>query len=205
MKGLTRRQKEILRYIRKCIRQDGMPPTRAQITEAFGFASPNAAQCHIQALASKGFIEMRPGASRGIVPTRKAEPDKPGLPLVGRVAAGQPILASEHVEEYLPFNPDAFSPRPDYLLRVIGNSMIEAGIFDQDLLAVHSASEARSGQIVVARLDDEVTVKYFRIRNRRFFLEPANPDFKPVRLMPSDDPVIEGIGVGVIRRDLSSR
>ena len=203
MKRLTERQKQVLEFIRRCIRRDGLPPTRAEIMDHFGFASPNAAQCHLQALESKGFLELHPGSSRGIVPVRKGRSEEPGLPLVGRVAAGQPILAAEHVDEYLPVDPDAFSPRPDYLLRVAGDSMIEAGILDGDLLAVHRSSEARSGQIVVARLGDEVTVKVFRIRNRRIFLEPANPDYEPIRLLPEDDATIEGIGTGILRRDMA--
>lgn len=205
MKGLTRRQEEILHFIRRFMRTEGMPPTRSEIMEQFGFASPNAAQCHLQALQAKGYLTLRPGSSRGIVPLESADGrsgQKPGLPLVGKVAAGQPVLAAENVEDTLPVDPDAFSPRPDYLLRVQGDSMIEAGILDGDLLAVHATPEVRNGQIVVARIGDEVTVKRLRIRQGTYLLEPANSAYQPIKMKASDENAIEGIGVGVIRRDL---
>lgn len=192
---LTPRQAEILRFIRDTLSESGMPPTREEIMRAFGFRSPNAAQTHLQALARKGVIELRSGASRGI-----RLRDGGGLPLVGRVAAGQPILAEQHIEDHYSVDPRLFTPAPDYLLRVRGQSMKDAGILDGDLLAVHRTPEAHNGQIVVARLEDEVTVKRFRRRGSRVTLQPENPEFEPIIVDLRRDPlVIEGIGVGVIR------
>ena len=162
---------------------------------AFGFRSHNAAQTHLQALARKGVIELRSGASRGI-----RLRDGGGLPLVGRVAAGQPILSEQHIEDHYSVDPRLFTPAPDYLLRVRGQSMKDAGILDGDLLAVHRTPEAHNGQIVVARLEDEVTVKRFRRRGSRVTLQPENPEFEPIIVDLRRDPlVIEGIGVGLIR------
>ena len=195
MSSLTPRQAEILQFIRDTLGESGMPPTREEIMRAFGFRSPNAAQAHLQALARKGVIELRSGASRGI-----RLRDGGGLPLVGRVAAGQPILAEQHIEDHYSIDPRLFTPAPDYLLRVRGMSMKDAGILDGDLLAVHRTPEARNGQIVVARLEDEVTVKRFRRRGNRVTLLPENPEFEPITVDLRHEPLmIEGIGVGVIR------
>lgn len=201
--GLTSRQREILEFIEQHLRQRGLPPTRADIVKHFGFASPNAAQCHLQALARHGAIELRANQARGIVPTRTDKPATSSrLPVIGRVAAGTPLLAVENHDDQINLDISAFRPVPDYVLRVEGNSMIEAGIFDRDLLLVHRTPEARSGQIVVARLGDEVTVKRLRRRGRSTWLEPANERLKPIRIGPEDDFVIEGLGVGVIRTQL---
>ncbi|MCG5500789.1 transcriptional repressor LexA [Ectothiorhodospira lacustris] len=195
MEKLTPRQTEILNFIRDCLQSNGMPPTREEIMRAFGFRSPNAAECHLRTLARKGAIEILAGTSRGI---RLRE--GPGLPLVGRVAAGEPILAEAHIEDHYQLDPRLFRPRPDYLLRVQGDSMRLAGILDGDLLAVHRTSEVRNGQIVVARLEDEVTVKRFEREGHRVRLKPENPDYRPIDVdLRSQFLDIEGIGVGVIR------
>ena len=197
MDELTARQQEILRMIREFMEDSGFPPTRAEICRAMGFRSPNAAEEHLRTLERKGVIEMLAGASRGI---RLKE--NLGLPLIGRVAAGSPILAEQNVEAHLQLDPQLFKPRADYLLRVRGMSMRDAGILDGDLLAVHRTHEARSGQIVVARLHDEVTVKRFRRRGNKVQLLPENPDFKPIEIDLRHAPLaIEGIGVGVIRNE----
>ncbi len=201
MDDLTPRQMEILALIRDTLEESGMPPTRAEIADAFGFSSPNAAEQHLRALARKGAIEMIPGASRGI---RLTAAVAAGLPIIGRVAAGNPILAEQNIEDHVQLNPKLFRPRADYLLRVQGMSMRDAGILDGDLLAVHRAREARNGQIVVARLDDEVTVKRFRRRGNKVLLLPENPDFEPIEVDLKRQPLaIEGLGVGVIRNRLS--
>ena len=196
---LTRRQAEILAYIRRCLAEEGAPPTRADIVRAFGFASPNAAEAHLRALARKGAIELVPGASRGIrLPAGQREAD--GLPLIGRVAAGAPVLAVAHIERHVPVAPDLFRPQPDYLLRVHGESMRDAGILDGDILAVRRAPEARDGQIVVARIDDEVTVKRFRREGHRVRLIAENPDFAPIEIdLRARELAIEGLAVGVLR------
>lgn len=192
---LTPRQEEILAFIRTTMESEGRPPTRAEVCSAFGFRSPNAAESHLRALAAKGAIILEEGRARGI-----RLPHPPGLPLVGRVAAGSPILAAEHVESRFQLDPGLFSPRADFLLRVRGESMRDAGILDGDLIAVHRSSEARNGQIVVARVDDEVTVKTLQQRGRMVELLPANPDFKPIIVDPERHMVcIEGIMVGLIR------
>lgn len=192
---LTSRQAEILGFIRAYTKSAGYPPTRAEICRAMGFRSPNAAEEHLRALARKGAIEMAPGASRGI---RLKQPL--GIPVVGRVAAGSPILAAEHIERHYQIDPLLFKPRADYLLRVRGTSMQGAGILDGDLLAVYRAQEFRTGQIVVARIGDDVTVK--RIRRKRHLVEliPENPEFSIITIDPRRELiVIEGIAVGVIR------
>ncbi|MDD5296375.1 MAG: transcriptional repressor LexA [Rhodocyclaceae bacterium] len=195
---LTARQAEILALIRSSIQEDGMPPTRAEIARALGFSSVTAAVDHLKALAKKGLIELLPGSSRGI---RLVEALEPGLPLIGRVAAGSPILAQEHIVGRYPVDMSLFSPRADYLLTVRGLSMRDAGILDGDWLAVHRTPQARSGQIVVARLDEEVTVKRLRLLPGRAELLPENPDFKPIVVDLERQPlVIEGLAVGVIRR-----
>lgn len=200
---LTRRQQDIFHFIRTRIAEEGMPPTRAEISAAFGFASPNAAESHLRALAQKGVIRLESGSARGIrlVQEAHAETEAQGLPLVGRVAAGSPILAAEHVQRYLPVDPAMFSPRADYLLQVRGLSMIDAGILEGDLLAVHRCSDARDGQIVVARVEDEVTVKRLQRRGQGMVeLQAENPDFKPILIDTRSQPlIIEGLAVGLIR------
>ncbi len=200
MYKLTERQEEILQLIRDYIADTGYPPTRAEIAEELGFRSANAAEEHLRALARKGAIEMVPGASRGI-----RIPDQvDGLPLVGRVAAGNPILAEENIEDYCDIAPNFFSPRADYLLRVKGYSMRDAGILDGDLLAVHKTTQARNGQIVVARIGEEVTVKRFRRERNKQEIElvPENPDFDVIKVnLKDDDFAIEGLSVGIIRRE----
>ena len=195
MNELTPRQEQILRFIREQIADSGLPPTRAEICHAMGFRSPNAAEEHLRALARKGAIEMLAGASRGIRPKQP-----PGMPVVGRVAAGNPILAEQHIEGHYRIDPALFRPRADYLLRVRGASMRDAGILDGDLLAVHRTGHFRSGQIVVARLHDEVTVKRIRQRRHLVELEPENPDFETITVDTRRQPLaIEGIVVGIIR------
>ena len=193
---LTDRQAEILRFIRDTVEETGFPPTRAEIARALGFASANAAEDHLKALARKGVIELAGGGmARGI---RLAEP--PGLAVIGRVAAGQPILAEQHVQARFQMDPSMFHPRADYLLKVKGLSMRDAGILDGDLLAVHSTTEARSGQIVVARIDDEVTVKRYRRLGNRVELQPENPDFEVIVVDLKEQALqIEGLAVGLIR------
>jgi len=195
MKPLTPRQQEILEIIRDHLEETGYPPTRAEIADVLGFRSPNAAEGHLKALARKGEIELIPGSSRGI---RLKE--QLGLPVVGRVAAGHPILAEEHIETHYQFEPALFQPPADYLLRVRGMSMRDAGILDGDLLAVHRTQTARNGQLVIARLGDEVTVKRFKKKGRKVWLLPENPDFSPIEVdLSRQELVIEGIGIGVIR------
>ncbi|MCM8611132.1 transcriptional repressor LexA [Accumulibacter sp.] len=195
MLRITTRQQEILEFIRNALENFGAPPTRAEIATAFGFASHNAAEEHLRALARKGLITLEPGSARGI---RLVE--QLGLPLIGSVAAGSPILAVENVQRRYTLGAGLFSPRADFLLRVRGLSMIDAGILDGDLLAVHRSSEARNGQIVVARLDEEVTVKRFRRRDGIVELLAENADFAPIIVDPERRSlVIEGIAVGLIR------
>ena len=193
---LTPSQREILDFIDNTLAREGRPPTRAEVCAAFGFRSPNAAESHLRALAAKGVIQIDPGRARGI-----RIPEPPGLPIVGQVAAGSPLLAVEHIEKTLHVAPDLFSPRADYLLRVRGLSMRDAGILDGDLLAIHRAAEARDGQIVVASIADEVTVKTLRRRGHEVELLPANPDFAPIVVDPRRQPLaIEGVMVGLIRQ-----
>jgi repressor LexA len=211
---LTHRQQEILDFIHLSMRRNGYPPTRAEIGTHFGFRSPNAAEQHLRALARKMVIRIEKGTSRGIRLIEPAAPvhalanaglhpateGLPSLPLIGRVAAGSPVLASENIEDHYAIDPLLFRPRPDYLLRVIGMSMRDAGILDGDLLAVHRSPVASNGQIVVARLDDEVTVKRFERQDAMVRLLPENPDFKPIQInLEQQELVIEGLGVGVIR------
>ena len=201
--GLTTRQAEILDLIKRHIATSGMPPTRAEIAQALGFRSANAAEDHLRALARKGFIELRAGASRGIRVVGDVLPADGyarGLPVVGRVAAGEPMLAAEHIEEHHQVDAGLFRPRADYLLRVHGMSMREAGILDGDLLAVHTTPVAANGQIVVVRLDDEVTVKRFRRRGNKVRLLPENPDFSPLEIdLREQELAVEGLAVGVLR------
>jgi repressor LexA len=202
MLKLTPRQSEILDFIKSSLEANGYPPTRAEIAQQLGFKSPNAAEEHLKALARKGAIEMTPGASRGIrIPGFEPSQEEEGLPVIGRVAAGAPILAQQNIEDSCRINPEFFHPRADYLLRVRGMSMKDIGIFDGDLLAVHSTREARNGQVVVARIDDEVTVKRFKREGSKVWLIAENEDFAPIEVdLTQQDVVIEGLSVGVIRR-----
>lgn len=196
---LTARQAEILDLIRSYVAEEGCPPTRAEIATTLGFRSPNAAEDHLRALERKGAIELVPGASRGI---RLIDPDY-GLPVVGRVAAGEPVLAEQNIEDYCRVDADTFHPRADYLLRVSGDSMKDIGIRDGDLLAVHRTPHAENGQIVVARIDDEVTVKRFRQRGAIVRLLPENPEYEPIRVdLREQSLAIEGLGVGILRKEV---
>lgn len=198
MEKLTERQARVLELIKDYIAETGYPPTRADIARELGFRSANAAEEHLKALARKGAIEMTAGASRGI-----RLPESQGIPIVGRVAAGSPILAEEHIEDYCDMPPSFFHPRADYFLTVRGDSMIDVGIFEDDLLAVHRTTDVHSGQIIVARIDDEVTVK--RLKNTRskhqLLLLPENPDYEPIEVdLRERDFAVEGLSVGVLRR-----
>ena len=209
MNALTPRQEQILNLIRRFLADTGYPPTRSEIAAELGFRSANAAEQHLRALARKGFITLQPGASRGIRLNDVSgladgdEAEEPGLPVVGRVAAGSPLLAEAHIDQHYQVSAGLFSPGADYLLRVRGMSMRDAGILDGDLLAVHRTAEVREGQVVVARIRDEVTVKRFSRTGHLVRLLPENPDFEPIELdLRQDDLAIEGIGVGVIRSGL---
>ena len=205
MLKLTERQSEILEFIRRHIAETGFPPTRADIARELGFKSPNAAQEHLKALAKKGAIEMIPDASRGIrIPqTPQEQAEEQGIPIVGRVAAGSPIMSEGNIEDYCEMPPQFFRPRADYLLHVKGESMKDIGILDGDLLAVHSTKSANEGDIVVAMVDDEVTVKRLKFDKEKHlvYLLPENEDFEPIRVdLREKQFFIEGISVGVIRR-----
>ena len=201
--GLTTRQTEILDFIRDTVKGTGMPPTRAEISTMFGFRSPNAAEEHLRALERKGAIGISSGIARGIQLAEQIAGTMQSiiaLPLIGRVAAGSPILAEQNVEKNVPVDPTMFKPKADYLLKVRGESMRDIGILDGDLLAVHAQPEARSGQVVVARLGNEVTVKRFVRKDGRIELVAENPEFKPIVVDPRrDEFVIEGLAVGIIR------
>jgi repressor LexA len=205
--ALTARQRQILDWIRGHLEITGRPPTRAEIASGLGFSTPSSAEDHLRALEKKGVLEIQPGASRGLkLKSLPGMPVQGVLPLVGRVAAGHPLLAAEHIEAHYRVDPDLFTPRADYLLRVKGLSMQNAGILDGDLLAVHKIGEARSGQIIVARLTgisgDEVTVKRLQRRGREVLLVAENPAFAPIVVDPKRTTfVIEGIGVGIVRRN----
>jgi|SRR5688572_2695571 repressor LexA len=206
MEELTERQSEILQLIRELTEVSGFPPTRAEIAERMGFRSVNAAEQHLRALEKKGAIDILSGASRGIRVNEGRPGHRPGrlmdLPVIGRVAAGSPILAEEHVQGRYQVDPNMFTPRADYLLKVKGLSMRDVGILDGDLLAVHKTTEARTGQVVVARIADEVTVKRLRRRGHSVQLVAENPDFEPIELdLRTDELAIEGIAVGIIRND----
>ncbi|MCH8501670.1 MAG: transcriptional repressor LexA [Aliidiomarina sp.] len=201
MRPLTPRQQQILDLVRDTIEATGMPPTRAEIAERLGFRSSNAAEEHLRALAKKGVIQMIPGMSRGIR-VLQDEPEKlaEGLPLIGQVAAGEPILAQQHIESHYQVDQSMFHPHADFLLRVQGMSMKEIGILDGDLLAVHKTNEARNGQIVVARVDDDVTVKRFERRGNVVLLHPENEEFSIIQVdLTQQFMTIEGLAVGVIR------
>ncbi len=201
MEKLTDRQQQVLDMIGAFIDEYDVPPTRVEIAEAMGFRSANAAEDHLKALVRKGAIEIYPGASRGI--RLLTETKNPGLPVIGRVAAGDPILGEENIEDYVQLDPGMFYPPADYLLRVRGMSMRDVGILNGDLLAVHSTSEAASGQIIVARLGNDVTVKRFRRRGNKVRLMPENPDFSPIEVdLRHEDLMIEGLAVGVIRNEM---
>jgi repressor LexA len=199
MRELTPRQREILILIQKVMRDTGMPPTRAEIAEALHFRSPNAAEEHLRALERKGAIELLPGTSRGIR-LKDSLREQLGLPLVGRVAAGAPILAEEHIEARYQIDTDLFKTPPHFLLRVQGMSMRDAGILDGDLVAVQRTVEVRNRQIVVVRLEDEVTVKRYRQEGHRVWLLPENPEFTPIQIdLRHQSLAIEGVVVGVVR------
>jgi repressor LexA len=203
MSDLTPRQRQILEFIQDAIAESGLPPTRAEIARALGFKSANAAEEHLRALHRKGVLELRPGASRGIV-LKDILREQMGLPLVGRVAAGRPILAEEHVEARYQIDPRLFSPRAHYLLRVSGMSMRDAGILDGDIVAVHRSPDVRNRQIIVARLDNEVTVKRYRQEGSVVWLMPENRDFEPIKVdLREQSLVIEGVVVGVLRHGKS--
>jgi len=200
---LTERQGEILRLIKELTEISGFPPTRAEIAERMGFRSVNAAEQHLRALERKGALEISAGSSRGIKVRERGGPRISRLlelPVIGRVAAGSPILAEEHVQARYQVDPNLFTPRADYLLKVRGLSMRDAGILEGDLLAVHRTQEAHSGQVVVARLADEVTVKRLKRRGNAIQLLPENPAFEPIEVDARDESfAIEGVAVGVIR------
>lgn len=193
---LTPRQAEILQFIQDHIEGTGYPPTRAEISRKLGFRSANAAEEHLRTLMRKGVIEILPGTSRGIRLLKETR----GLPVVGRVAAGSPILAEEHIERHYPVDPKLFTPVADYFLRVYGMSMLNAGILEGDLLAVHRTTEVQNGQIVVARINNEVTVKRFRRQGDQVSLLPENLDFTPILVnLNREELIIEGLGVGIVR------
>jgi len=197
--SLTARQEEILNLIKTNIRATGYPPTRAEIANELGFKSPNAAEEHLRALARKGVIEMIKGTSRGI---RLLDEEQNGLPLVGRVAAGEAILAIENIEDYIDVTPDMFYPKADFFLKVQGASMQNIGIMDGDLLAVHKTNMAENGEIVVARIEDEVTVKRITTNSvaHEIKLMPENDAFKPINVdLRTQNFSIEGISVGILR------
>jgi repressor LexA len=199
MRELTPRQKQILTLLQKVMHETGMPPTRAEIAKSLRFRSVNAAEEHLRALERKGVLELLPGTSRGIR-LKDSLREQMGLPLVGRVAAGQPILAEEHIEARYQIDPDLFRKPAHFLLRVHGMSMRDAGILDGDLVAVHRTPDVRTRQIVVARLDNEVTVKRYRQEGHRVWLMPENPEFSPIQVdLREQSLAIEGVVVGVVR------
>lgn len=218
MPSLSPKQLEVLAFIRRFMEERGWPPTRGEIADGLGLRNRQGVDQHLRALKMKGAIELTPGISRGIrlcdedarVVRRtgyeaREKASATGLPLLGRIAAGAPILAVENVEEYVPLDGAAFNPHADFLLRVRGDSMREAGILDRDLLAVHRTAQAWNGQIVVARIDDEATVKYYERRGEIVRLKPANADYEPIELnLRHDELTIEGLAVGVIRREFFS-
>lgn len=202
MKPLTPRQQQVFDLIKDKIDVTGMPPTRAEIAQELGFRSANAAEEHLKALAKKQAIEIIPGASRGIriLLQDSAANDEEGLPLIGRVAAGEPILAQEHVEAHYKVDPSMFRPQADFLLRVHGDSMKNIGIMDGDLLAVHKTQDVRNGQVVVARVDEDVTVKRLERKGPTVLLHAENEDYSPIQVdLASQQLSIEGVAVGIIR------
>ncbi|MCO6554134.1 MAG: repressor LexA [Gilliamella sp.] len=203
MRPLTERQQQIYDLIKDNIQNTGMPPTRAEIAQKLGFRSANAAEEHLKALAKKGAIEMIAGSSRGIrllLETSIEPNEQDGLPLIGQVAAGSPILAQEHIESHYQVDPSLFKPRADFLLRVQGMSMKDIGIFDGDLLAVHKTQDVKNGQVVVARIDDEVTVKRLSRKGKHVHLLAENAEFSPIKVdLEQQNFAIEGLAVGIIR------
>ena len=196
---LTTRQQQVLDLIKDSIKDTGFPPTRAELARTLGFKSPNAAEEHIKALAKKGVIEIMAGASRGI---KIVEKDR-GLPIVGSVAAGSPMLATEHIDEYLDLPPNMFYPEADYLLRVTGMSMKNMGIYEDDLIGVHKTDRIRNGDVVIARIDEDVTVKRYERKANMIYLHPENEDFDVIEVDPSVCHFeVEGVYVGVIRRQV---
>jgi len=199
LRPLTNRQQQIFDLIKEKISDTGMPPTRAEIAKFFGFKSANAAEEHLKALAKKGYIEMLPGTSRGIRLTEELM-EEAGLPLIGRVAAGEPILAEEHVEDHYKVDGNLFHPAADYLLRVNGESMKDIGILDGDLLAVHQTTDVQNGQVIVARVEENVTVKRYKRDGNIVYLHAENEDFSPIKVdLAAEEFNIEGLAVGVIR------
>jgi repressor LexA len=214
MTSLSPKQLEVLGFIQRFTQQHGFPPTRGEIAAGLGLKNRQGVDQHLRALATKGAIELIPGISRGIrmLDISTAQPKQAGtrgtaaLPLLGRIAAGSPILAAENIEDEVGVDPALFRPRADFLLRVRGDSMKDADILDRDLLAVHRTSQARSGQIIVARINDEATVKYYRRKGSKVRLEPANADYRPIEVdLSAQQFVIEGLAVGVIRTGLGDR
>ncbi|MEE6031649.1 transcriptional repressor LexA [Avibacterium paragallinarum] len=205
MKALTARQQEVYDLLKRHLENTGMPPTRAEISRELGFRSPNAAEEHLKALARKGVIEIIPGASRGIrlLAEENTEEESEGLPLIGRVAAGEPILAEQHIEGTYKVDANMFKPQADFLLKVYGQSMKDIGILDGDLLAVHSTKDVRNGQVIVARIEDDVTVKRFERKGSVVYLHAENEEFEPivVDLAETEQFEIEGIAVGIIRNN----
>lgn len=206
MKALTTRQQQVYDFLKYHIESTGMPPTRAEISRELGFRSPNAAEEHLKALARKGVIEMMSGTSRGIRLIGETVSDQVGeeygLPLIGRVAAGEPILAEQHIETIYQIDPNMFKPQADFLLRVYGSSMQNIGILDGDLLAVHSTKDVRNGQVVVARLSENVTVKRLERKGHILYLHPENEDYESIVIDLKQEQVeIEGIAVGIIRNN----
>jgi len=203
MSDLTPRQMQILKLIQDALVETGMPPTRAEIASEMGFKSPNAAEEHLRALQKKGVLDLIPGASRGIQ-LKDSLREQMGLPLIGRVAAGRPILAEEHIEARYQIDPKIFQPKAHYLLKVRGMSMKDIGIMDGDLVAVHRTPEVRNRQIVVARLENEVTVKRYKQEGSTVWLLPENEEFEPIRVNTrEEDLIIEGVVVGVLRQSKS--
>ncbi len=210
---LSPKQLEVLKFIQRFMEARGLPPTRGEIADGLGLKNRQGIDQHLRALQMKGAIDLIPGISRGIrlpeasmdsasVPNIKAEP---GLPLLGRIAAGTPILATGNIEDRVHVDPTLFKPRADFLLRVRGDSMQDADILDRDLLAVHQTNEVRNGQIVVARIDDEATVKYFHRKGQRVRLEPANPAYRPIEIdLNKHALTIEGLAVGIIRAGMKT-
>lgn len=205
MKNLTARQQEVYDLLKRHLEETGMPPTRAEISKELGFRSPNAAEEHLKALARKGVIEIIAGASRGIrlLVNEDEQEELGGLPLIGRVAAGEPILAEQHIEGTYRVDANMFKPQADFLLKVYGQSMKDIGILDGDLLAVHSTKDVRNGQVIVARIEDEVTVKRLERKGSIIYLHAENEEFEPiiVDLEQAENFEIEGIAVGIIRNN----
>lgn len=223
---LTKRQQQVLDIIKQALQEQGIPPTRAEIAQILGFKSANAAEDHLKALARKGAIEILPGTSRGIRVLETAAPkankvalktpaaniefleaELPSLPVLGQVAAGSPTLAQENIDFHLQIDPNSFTKKADYLLKVKGLSMLNLGILEGDLLAVHLTQEPpRNGQLVVARIDDEVTVKRFRQEGYLVWLLAENPDFAPIKVdLRRQELNIEGLAVGLIRNQLDQQ